>query len=573
MPLPDAPEMVGAFTDTKLPPGGHVRSLAWNGTSLDHYYVGYAGGRVFRVDQGVWTECAPLAGEPYDMSLGDGGVVYATTLNDDLAYSQDSCASWTVVSPPTGAFTMQGITNAVYTGGYDGIWLYVLGGTFSRATSPFDGVYIFDLCRGSSDRLGVAADGVFGVRVAGTWHTVDITPNRAYHIVFNLSDANLVYAVTEGGIYKSTNAGVSFTLLAPGYYDTLGIDPANSQHMLAMAGGELEETFDDFGTVNGDKRNAVTGGGWPSEIAFDASGTVVMATENGVFSAPATTLSWQRVDTGVGAWWIDAVAETSTALYAGASGDLFVSGAGGAWTRPNSIQAQSSAVYGLTVTPANPDRVYLMGDALERSDDRGTTFTTVIPSSQTDGWSFYGLTEQGSRLWAASYARLTYSDSGGPFTAVNTGGSHFFRRVIVRGTEIIAVSDNGVYWSTDNGTSFITSNTGLADLDLKGALVALPDGRIAIGNGDGLWTSTARGTTWTRIGFASKRVRDLLVTPSNAIVAAVQESGVFVSTDMGASWSEIAGLSTYRPWALAIGRNNTLLVGTQGHGLFRTALP
>jgi hypothetical protein len=573
--LPDAPEMVGVFRDQKLPPGGHVRALALQEDfQLANYYVAYSGGRIFRVDNGAWTECAPLAGEPYDIAVDDAGTLYATTKNDDLAYSADRCASFSVVTPPTLAFALSGAPTGVFTGGYDGVWSYTPGGTFTRVTSPFDGLAIFEIVYGSGGRVGVSASGLFGVRIGTTWYTTNIGANGSYRIIFDPTNANIVYSLTESDIYRSTDGGMTFTVFKNGFYDVFGIDPANTQRFLAMAGGGLEQTLDAYANWQDDVRDAVTGKGWPSEIIFDPAGTgrVLMATETGVYTAADASLAWQRIDTGVDAWWVDAVAESSTAVYAGTSGVLFVSEAGGPWQQRNSINAQSSAIYGLTVSSTSPDRVYATGDALELSPDRGATFSTVLPSSQTDGWSFYEAAEQGTRLWAASYSRLTYSDNGGPFTAANLGGSHLMHDLLVRGTDVIAASSDGVYWSIDNGVSFQQSNMGLLDIDLRDGLVALPDSRIAIGNSDGAWATTARGATWTRIGFAGHRVNDLLVTPSNAIVAAV-DNGVFVSTNAGSTWTELDGLSTYRPWSLAIGQNNTLLVGTQGRGLFRTALP
>lgn len=574
--LPDAPDMVGSFTTVKLPPGGHARSVTlWD--TLSNYYVGYAGGRVFHVQNGVWTECTPIGADIRELALAKDGTLYAARRDDQLSVSADNCASYTTVAAPAGAYAVSASDVDAFVGGYDGIWRYTHAtNQFARFTSPFDGLVVRDVVQASGSRIAVAAEGALGVYHNGAWHSTT-TGDRGYRIAFDPINSTIVYATGENGVYKSTTSGDSFALTSvTGYHDIIAVDPA-SQHILVMSGDTLDVSTDGMATLpTVDHRNATTAKGWPDTIIFDpaGSGQCLMAMETGMFMADDTALAWKRIDTGVDGWWIDAVGESASAIYAGASGKLMVQRAG-TWS-DGSLNAQSTATYGITVDPTNPDRVYVMGDAFERSDDAGKTFSTVLPSSQTDGWSFNALVFQGTRLWTSSYARLTYSDNGSTFMQASLGGiSRLVTKGLVRanGTEIVAVTDGGVWWSIDNGTSFAASNTGLADIDLRGSLAETADGRIVIGNSDGVWAASTRGATWTRIGFAGKWIDDLLVTPSGAIVAAVQMDGVFVSHDSGATWNPLPGLETYRPWVLAKGLGSTLLVGTQGHGLFRAALP
>jgi hypothetical protein len=575
--IADAPQMVGVFTDLMLPPGGHVRAIGWNGTSLTRYYVAYAGGRIFRVDNNVWTECGAVNDDVVDLAVHGSGALFAATYEDYFAYSLDDCATFTLITnAPTATVTVGANNSGALIGGYDGLWEWDLADkTFGALTTPFDGLDIYNITVAPDGRYGVSANGRFGVLINPTWYSTDIGIDRAYQIAFDPVDSMIVYSVSEAAIHKSTDGGMSFaTTPWLGYHDSIAVDPANNQHILFMDGGGLYQSLDGLGVSVGDMRTAVTGKSWPSAIIFDpaANGRVLLATETGLFTAPDMNLQWSQIDP-VSAWWVDATAETTSALYAGTTGRLLVQRSGGVWQNATSLNAQSDAVYGLATTSAAADRIYTMGDALERSDDRGVTFSTVIPSSSTDGWSFYTLVKQGVRTWVGSYARLTRSDDGSLFTAVDLGGSRVVRGALIRSnnTEIIATTDGGVYWSIDNGSTFAAASAGLAS-ELSGPIVETSDGRIVVGSTDGLWATTSRGTSWTRIGFAGTKVRALLVTPTGALVAAT-DLGVRVTNNGGATWNALDGLDTYRPWSLAIGENNTLLVGTQGRGLFRTALP
>ena len=44
-------------------------------------------------------------------------------------------------------------------------------------------------------------------------------------------------------------------------------------------------------------------------------------------------------------------------------------------------------------------------------------------------------------------------------------------------------------------------------------------------------------------------------------------------SDDGTTWSVLPGLTRRWPRSLAVGEGNTLLVGSQGHGFYRTPLP
>jgi hypothetical protein len=567
-------EIVGDFENLTLPPGGEALSLAV-GTSLGKYYVGYAGGRVFRVEGGTFAECAPLAGRPNDMSLGADGKLYVLR-DDQVSLSSDDCASWTDLAVSRGAYAIAATTTGAVAGTYDGVWVYA-GASWSRLVSPADGSLVRGVSVAADGRIGVAADNGIGVYRANTWHYTATTNAFGYQVAFDPNDSTIVWAAVEDGLYRSTDSGDTFSVARPDFCDMMAIDPADSRHMLIMTGGALEQTFDGGQSWMSDERTPPLGNVWVTAAAFDPqrSGRVVVSSEGGVFTAPTSALSWSRLDTSVNAQHIYGVGEVGTTRYIGTSAGLFVSEANGAWQlRADSI-AQSAIVYDVSLGMTNPDRVYVAGDALARSNDRAQSFSVMLPSSQTDGWSFRAIVERGGRLFSGSYARVAYSDNDGTtWTGVQLSGTGRVVFAIVAQAskpDVVAASDTGVWWSTNNGASFTASNAGLADTSKLRAITESPDGSLVlVGTADGVWAKADLAATWTRAGLSGITIRDLVKTPTGVVAATY--AGVFITRDNGATWTEIPGLADRWPRTVAVGANNTILVGTESHGLYRSHL-
>lgn len=568
--LPDG-EVVGDFENLTLPPGGKALSLAV-ATSFSKYYAGYTGGRVYRVENGMFIECAPLDGRPNDMSLAADGKLYV--LRDDaVSVSTDSCASWTDLAVPRGAYAIAATATGAIAGTYDGVWTYA-GSTWTRLVSPADGTLVRGVTVAADGRIGIGADNGIGVYRAGTWRFTPTTNAFGYRVEFDPNDATIVWAPVEDGLYRSMNSGDSFTVFRAGFTDSVAIDPADSQHMLIMTGGALEQTVDGGMSWMSDVRTPPLGNVWVTRAVFDPqrSGRVIVSSEGGVFTAPTSALDWSRLDTEVSAHDIYGIGEVGAMRYIGTTAGLFVSEANGPWQLRADALAQSAIIYDVSLGTTNPDRVYVAGDALGRSNDRAQNFSVLLPSSQTDGWSFRAIVERGGRVFSGSSARIAYSDDDGAnWTGTLSGRVVFAIVPRAANTDVIASTDAGIYWSTNNGASFTLSNTGLADASNIRAVAETPDGSLVLaGTLDGVWAKPNIGATWTRAGLDGITVRDLLKTPSG-VVAATYE-GVFITKDNGATWTEIPGLADRWPRTVAIGVNNTLLVGTESHGLYRASL-
>jgi ligand-binding sensor domain-containing protein len=145
------------------------------------------------------------------------------------------------------------------------------------------------------------------------------------------------------------------------------------------------------------------------------------------------------------------------------------------------------------------------------------------------------------------------------------------------GTNLFAGTDDGVFISSDNGTSWRAASAGLSNTPVQ-ALAALGT-NLFTGSRDGIFLSTDNGTSWTwsSKGLSYSSVRAFVISPNamggTNLFAGTGGGGVFLSTNNGISWTP-AGLTHVNIRSLALssdGKGDTnLFAGTNGSGVFRS---
>lgn len=153
-----------------------------------------------------------------------------------------------------------------------------------------------------------------------------------------------------------------------------------------------------------------------------------------------------------------------------------------------------------------------------------------------------------------------------------TGLDGFYVRTItVSGTNLfVGTSGDGVFLSTNSGTSWSAVNTGLTNIYVNAFAVSATN--LFVGTeGDGVFRSTNNGTSWSATAtLTDPYVYALAVSPDSSgnLFAGADGGGVSLSTNNGTSWiAASAGLTNTRVFALAISGTN-LFAGTFGGGVF-----
>jgi photosystem II stability/assembly factor-like uncharacterized protein len=220
---------------------------------------------------------------------------------------------------------------------------------------------------------------------------------------------------------------------------------------------------------------------------------------------------------------------------------------GGSGT-PTSNEAAQPAVglpdtsdyHSLSVSPTNPSRILLgTHQGLYSSSDGGKTWAFKTLSGQ----DAMNLVRTGSKtLWTAGHNVFAKStDSGRTWIALNPRGLpsldlHGFA-VDPRKPRMLyaAVAGQGLYRSTDNGSSFSPIST-----EVGGAVMALavaPSGVILAGDMQkGLMVSRDGGRTWRPLVRA--QLMGLAINPSDAKRIIAAGPGVLLSTDGGRTWRQ-----------------------------------
>jgi photosystem II stability/assembly factor-like uncharacterized protein len=266
-------------------------------------------------------------------------------------------------------------------------------------------------------------------------------------------------------------------------------------------------------------------------VAINATGTVFLATNHGVFRSTDNGINWSNVDSNLSVIRF-AFNSIGDILFAVEYGSVFRSTDDGTnWTKIYDHQPIK--------TIAINDSGYIFlgwghenGGGVERSTDNGAS------------WINTGLE-------ANSYS-IVINASGTIFS----GGFYSNSACIFRST------DNGVSWINTNAFTFFYPVTELA---INNA------GHIFAGtSSNGAYRSTDIGEHWTQMGLTTAFITALAINTSGHIFTGTYGEGVYRSTDDGANWTAInSGLNNDSVVSIAINPSGTIFTVTES-GLFRS---
>ena len=179
---------------------------------------------------------------------------------------------------------------------------------------------------------------------AGSWTASDsgLLAGRISDLVFDPSNSSIIYAATDGGIYKTTDGGANWTALSgqPASPPTkLAIDPSNANIIYTAGDGGFSKSTD-----GGNTFTAINNGLNP---VFARGIVIDPVTPTTVYGIGVTNLIVKSTDGG--ATWVENFINTSfdvnallidpntpTTIYAATSGGMFKStNAAGTWAASN----------------------------------------------------------------------------------------------------------------------------------------------------------------------------------------------------------------------------------------------
>jgi photosystem II stability/assembly factor-like uncharacterized protein len=515
--------------------------------------------------------------------------IYAATSDDGILKSTDGGASW------------------------GGLPYGIRGDVL--AISPTTPSTLYVGMRGGCGALcvGGLCGGVFKSRDGGqSWEAINsglscsdtVSNNRDVSVmaIDPSSPATLYIAGTDGGVFKSTNEGLTWTAVNAGLNGTrvvaLAIVPLSSSMLFA---GTLDNGV--FRSSNGGQSWESVNSGLSSTdvycLAIDPSSPAILyagTQSGGVFKSTSSGGSWTASTTGLSSLGILALAidpSSPATIYAGAVSQTFAppselarggvfksSDGGGSWAAINTGLA-NTAVQALAIDPSVPATLY--AGTFSGSGFNGGIFKTTNGSqswtaslTNTDVYALAIHPSAPATIYASTSTGLQKStDGGGSWKVIGDGGYWLTidpsdpATIYTSGSDVSRTTDGGVTWTTLLGYPFRMGPIAIDPSAPKTVYVGFLFS-------PGVMKTTDGGQSWTH---ADSGIPKLLFCPTYALAIdpsapatlyAGTCAGLFKSTDGGESWTAFnSGLTNLSVFALAVDSSTPgkLYAGTSG-GIF-----
>ncbi len=390
-----------------------------------------------------------------------------------------------------------------------------------------------------------------------------------------------MYAATGGGIFKSTNAGATWTGSSSGLTDgnvtSIAVNPADTSEVYATTSTALWRSTDDGATwatvpvsVNGVTPYNDT------SLAFGAASTLYFSGSNGAVVSSDDGSTWTFLESTGGQ--VNAVIPDPL----NASNVLVVTSAGlqrsvdGGLTFTNCSVPTGLGVASATYDPGNDAIVFAGAGSLLRSTDGGASFQSVQTDAGSQVWKVAASPSDPTHVYASGrVGQLTYIarsvDSGATWTTMTSvGGSDLVPNLLVdpaSSDHVYAGTNEGVFLSSDGATTWAASNNGLAAAAPNGLAVDLsnPTTAYAAMGAQGVYRTTDSGATWQQADnglgdpanpSAQITAEEVAVMANGTVLVARALSGpnaqpvsIFKSTNGGATWTAAdSGLPSAGVW-------------------------
>jgi photosystem II stability/assembly factor-like uncharacterized protein len=441
---------------------------------------------------------------------------------------------------------------------------------------------------------GTSGDGAFLTRDDGaTWHALDIFRGQYVSLLqIDPRDGHTLYLRTRGGLFRSTDSGVTWPAVVG------GIEKALVNALLFDSGSHrLYAATDSHGVLvsyDGGATWSSAGTGLPPGTPICAlaqidAQTIAAGAQNGLYPSRDSGTTWQAANSGLGAPQIHAVeldARTGT-LFAATEDGLFRLTTTPGPADPNGGFARIGGetlhlpVLSIAIAPSNPQVMYAgtYRRGVFGSRDGGISWASVgdifhdrliVPGVAVDP-------RDDQNVFARVLFERNYksSDGGATWHAVWTGmpveaqvGTVSFAPGDP--TQMFAGTNIGLYTSTDSGESWTL--TGLADQTVFAIWLdpGNPRARL-VGATDGLYRSEDGGTTWTRIALPHVTVTAIARDPSGNFYVGAKYNGAWTSRDSGKTWLPL-GLDAESIAALIADPARGVLYAVTAHGLYKYSL-
>ncbi|TSA19230.1 MAG: hypothetical protein D4R74_00015 [Betaproteobacteria bacterium] len=563
-------------------------------------YRGYAasrGGGIYKTTDGGanWTLINNGLGCVYPIGLQ---VFYGSTQSTDRLFASTSCAS----------------NSGVYVSN-DGGANWALTGGMAPGVTAIGTTRVNPSGSGLDFMLASTYDGLYKSTDSGlNWTlfgTGIVNPNGSSP---NLNGVTVLYNATAGlalftaeansGVWRSTDQGVTWTLVKSGITTSAGVGSDGTNLYFPVDGEGVYISADRGTTWTMFASNAVLPGARSVQryTATNGSPLYYAQTYAGVYQS-TDGVTWNKMSVGLpGGYTINANTDSSSNAYLAAAEGVFKAPGGGTFQRLGGYNIGFMGNGGhVIVTPA--DVPYAITSSLGVFRFDGTNWVAKnagLPNLARNGSQLRSDPNSANGLFVGFNRDGVYysADGGDTWAARNTGltGDALHIRSMAPTPSVFFMATNdGLYKSTNSGVNwarvaFPAKSPGNVELNIDHLRIDSGNGNIYAAvyqtdpagvtySGSGIWKSTDGGSTWTQ-SLAGKQAHEVAVarTASGVTLYAglwdVVGGGAMQSTDEGATWSAInSGLTSN--FIANFGTPGSVLkaVFTYGDGVLRFTPP
>lgn len=459
-----------------------------------------------------------------DIARSNPDILYAVTYEMystfHLGYNPDSTRAYKSVNGGISWTQLSGGTNL---GGYDGVGWYDQGYyDLCLAVDPSDPDHVHI---GNVELHQTINGSDFApVRTAGTYIHASLVHNDYHQLVYAPSNPNYLYIGCDGGIFKSTDKGLTASSINQGLetlqFYRIASHPANPKIII----GGMQDNGSVITRDGGSTWNSLLGGDG-MECFFDPKN-------------PDTVLY-------VSSWCGELYKSTDQG--ATFKKIFFVNGA---WTTP------------FFMHPSNDSILYTANRSIYKSTNAAGTFKPI------------------ANLAASELINTLAQSQVDPMVMIFAAGAT--QHWPEPGSKVtVKVSTNeGVKWTniTDNipGEIRWVSRVATDPVDVNTMYIL----RTGLSPGNKVWKTTDLGQTWTNISgdLPDLPCSDLFIDPENTQnLFVANDIGVYLSTNGGTNWNYASQGMPFVPVMdfdyVKIGSVRYLRAGTHGRSIYETQLP
>jgi len=436
----------------------------------------------------------------------------------------------------------------------------------------------------------------------GVYHSTDSgqtwlpsSNNSGINVATMVARDQYIFAGTSQGLFRSSDGGVNWEdisflpfyesvtemcatgdkLIATDFTDTYASsDNGENWNIIQSVGYEIFSLYARGDSVFAGSRNkiyrSVDGGDTfiEIEIPFDYSlvnvnsityigQTLFMGTTyaKGVYKSTDNGLNWEPVNEGMGPKDVRTLAVTqSSNLVAGThyAGVYRSTDQAESWNKSMEGFPAGSSI--LTLVNAQSGVYAGTRDGIYNSTDNGFSWNKLTGASDTINYSeIRGIAVDGNNIYAACtyrfhgtiYKSTDYSQSW--FRTDNGLPSDvtFLWDVGISGGNVIAATDQGLYYSTDKGESWLPSNIANESIIKLAVTENYVYGTLVL---DDVYRSSDDGVTWSVVLNSPSASFTALTAKDNYAYAGGFDFGSFYTTDNGNNWYQAgfpSGSSVY----------------------------